>query len=99
MDQGEHKENVDYWNDFYKNKFFIREPTTAFACTSLPYLESGKKLVDIGCGAGRDSLFFYQNELNVLGVYASGNQLTPKGSAGRASYVSLRRFYISVYRT
>lgn len=75
MDQGKRRRyplnrDVDYWNDFYKNKFTVSEPT-AFAQTILPYLEPGKKLIDIGCGNGRDSLFFYQNGLNVLGIDVS----------------------------
>lgn len=62
--------DVGYWNDFYQNKFSISEPT-AFARTILPYLEPGKRLVDVGCGNGRDSLFFYRNGLRVLGIDAS----------------------------
>lgn len=94
MNQGEHNRNpsyrnIDYWNDFYKNKFFTREPT-AFARTILPYLEPGKNLVDIGCGNGRDSLFFYQNGLNVLGVDASEvaiNQLQKEAQEGHLMFL------------
>lgn len=94
MDQGKHRrhpfnKDVDYWNDFYKNKFFVSEPT-AFAQTILPYLEPGKKLIDIGCGNGRDSLFFYQNGLNVLGIDASDvaiSQLQREAKAGKLSFL------------
>ncbi|WP_161846238.1 class I SAM-dependent methyltransferase [Pseudoflavonifractor sp. 524-17] len=81
--------DVEYWNDFYKNKFFMSEPT-AFARTILPYLKPGKKLIDVGCGNGRDSLFFYQSGINVLGIDASDvaiGQLQGKAKEGKLSFL------------
>lgn len=94
MDQGKRREwsfnrDVDYWNDFYKNKFSTSEPT-AFARTILPYLEPGKKLIDIGCGNGRDSLFFYQHGINVLGIDASDvavSRLQREAQEGRLTFL------------
>ena len=81
--------DVDYWNDFYQKRFSLSEPTN-FARAILPYLKPGKKLVDIGCGNGRDSLYFYQNGLHVLGIDASDvaiSQLKKKEQAGRLEFL------------
>ncbi len=63
--------DVAYWNQFYeKDLKEIQEPSD-FAKFVLTYLEPGKKLMDIGCGNGRDSVFFASNKMVVTGVDAS----------------------------
>ena len=34
----------------------------------MSYIEPNKTLLDLGCGNGRDSKFFINNKLNVVGV-------------------------------
>ena len=56
-----------YWTEYYaKNS----KPTNAstFAEFILPKLDENKNLIELGCGNGRDSIYFVQNKLNVVAV-------------------------------
>lgn len=55
-------ENKNYWNKFYNNNNLTNEPSL-FAYEIAKYIKSGKKLVELGCGNGRDSIYF--NELGL----------------------------------
>jgi tellurite methyltransferase len=62
--------STDYWSNTYKTKRgdsdIIQEPST-FAKYCKKYLPSGSGyIVDIGCGNGRDSLYFKENGHNVF---------------------------------
>ena len=59
-----------YWDAYYKSNQPINYPSN-FALSILQYLEKGKRLVDLGCGNGRDSLFFAKNGINVIGIDSS----------------------------
>lgn len=65
----------DYWNKYYANRTEIselKEEPSLFASDMLQrYMECGKNLVELGCGNGRDSLYFAKNGLNVTGIDAS----------------------------
>jgi adenylylsulfate kinase-like enzyme len=56
-----------YWNNYYENKLASELPSP-FALDIFPKLEKGKHLADLGCGNGRDSLFFAKNGLNVCAI-------------------------------
>ena len=48
----------NYWNNFYL-KFKLSKPTKFAIFVRKNFVKSGKKkLIDIGCGNGRDSFFF-----------------------------------------
>lgn len=56
-----------YWTEYYaKNS----KPTNAstFAEFILPKLDENKNLIELGCGNGRDSIYFVQNNLNVVAI-------------------------------
>lgn len=56
-----------YWTDYYaKNS----KPTNAstFAEFILPKLDENKNLIELGCGNGRDSIYFVQNNINVVAI-------------------------------
>ena len=56
-----------YWTEYYtKNS----KPTDAstFAEFILPKLSENKNLIELGCGNGRDSIYFARNKLNVVAV-------------------------------
>ncbi len=57
----------DYWNKFYASERALKAPSN-FAKTVLDYMEKGKQLLELGCGNGRDSIFFAQNGINVTSV-------------------------------
>jgi len=59
--------DLAYWNDYYNKNPPISYPSN-FAKSILTYLQHGNHLVDLGCGNGRDSLFFLENGINVFGV-------------------------------
>ena len=69
------EENFDrdrnYWNQFYTDiKEGLTEPSQ-FAKDIVGQLIPGKHLLELGCGNGRDSLFFLKNGLRVTAVDAS----------------------------
>ena len=65
------KNIISYWNKYYNKKFSLHE--SSFARFILKYIKRKKRksLVDIGCGNGRDSIFFFKKGLNVTGLDVS----------------------------
>lgn len=59
-----------YWNTFYAENKGVNEPSL-FAKWIMGQVEKGKKIVDMGCGNGRDSIFFMENGMDVYAVDAS----------------------------
>ena len=62
--------DTEYWNSYYKQS---KAPLghTKFAEICKAYMKTDEVLVDIGCGNGRDTVFFYNSGLQVVGVDAS----------------------------
>ena len=57
-----------YWDIFYKNKK-ITSKETSFARFVLPKLKKKNCLVyDLGCGNGRDTIFFNKNKIDCIGI-------------------------------
>lgn len=56
-----------YWNAFYAANKGVYEPSL-FAQWVINQMEKGKKVVDMGCGNGRDSVFFMENNMDVYAV-------------------------------
>ena len=56
-----------YWTEYYSKN---SKPTKAssFAEFILPKLDENKNLIELGCGNGRDSIYFSQNNINVIAV-------------------------------
>ncbi len=67
--------DTDYWNEYYSQKLEELQKPSDFAISIKKYLQSGKKIMDIGCGNGRDSLYFEKNGLKVVGVDASSTAI------------------------
>ncbi len=65
----------EYWDKYYEDKQKKDELLTApslFATAMLQkYMESGKYLIELGCGNGRDSLWFAENGIDVTAIDAS----------------------------
>ena len=48
----------DYWNKFYEENLLLTEPSS-FACyVEDKYLKNSNTLLELGCGNGRDAIFF-----------------------------------------
>ena len=56
-----------YWEQYYKKNPNPVEPST-FARFTSGFLHPGNSLIELGCGIGRDSVFFAQNNLNVTAI-------------------------------
>lgn len=63
--------DVDYWNTYYQKDLVEIQKPSDFALFASSYMTTDAKIMDIGCGNGRDSLFFANKGLNVVGVDAS----------------------------
>ena len=61
----------DYWNSFYEQKRESISQESLFSHFVQKYIKRGKTLVDVGCGNGRDSIFFNNLGLNVIGIDGS----------------------------
>lgn len=62
----------NYWNQFYRRSGLAGAIwPSQFAAFVLGEIGREGDLVDIGCGSGRDALFFASHGLNVIGVDAS----------------------------
>ena len=59
--------NKEYWNKFYNGTLKLDYPSN-FARDITNYLKPNTVLVDLGCGNGRDSLYFDNIGLNVIAI-------------------------------
>lgn len=62
--------DTNYWNAYYKNVHNIEHPSP-FALDISKYLKKSRTILDLGCGNGRDSVYFYNLGLNVTAIDAS----------------------------
>ena len=60
-----------YWNEFYGSRSAVPSVPSQFAVFAAGEVPEGATIVDIGCGTGRDSLFFASVGHNVLGIDGS----------------------------
>ena len=56
-----------YWTEYYAKNSKPTDSST-FAEFILPKLDKNKNLIGLGCGNGRDSIYFVQNNLKVVAV-------------------------------
>lgn len=69
----EGKRNSDYeeyWDSYYQTERELEPSKFARFCFE-NYMEKGKSLLEIGCGNGRDSLYFLEKGIYVTGVDSS----------------------------
>ena len=59
--------NKDYWNSFYSNNIFLAEPSS-FAKFVFTRIKKTDKLLDLGCGNGRDTYYFLSNGIDAYGI-------------------------------
>jgi SAM-dependent methyltransferase len=61
--------DTKYWNDFYQGNPDINHPSP-FAIEVVKRIKDGN-LIELGCGNGRDSVYFSENGINVTAIDAS----------------------------
>ena len=61
----------EYWNQIYKDSFITQEPSPFAKDVISDMLLRGGDLLELGCGNGRDSLYFAKKGLRVTGIDAS----------------------------
>ena len=77
-------DNSAYWNQYYKNRVCPEEPS-AFARYVSTLVEPGKRMVELGCGNGRDAVFFAARGLDVTAVDMSREAVAQLRSRGIAN--------------
>lgn len=63
--------DAEYWNSFYKMKNDSIVQESQFSHFVQKFICKDQTIVDLGCGNGRDSLFFNKIGLNVTGIDGS----------------------------
>lgn len=58
----------DYWENYYNSKKAPLQPSLFAEFVLEKYLKHGQKLIELGCGNGRDSIFFASHGVNVLAI-------------------------------
>lgn len=67
--------DYSYWDNYYANQKTASDAPTHFAQSVKPLLEKGRTLLELGCGNGRDSLFFSRNDLKVIAIDQSQSMI------------------------
>lgn len=62
--------DTQYWNDYYSKGHAIEDPSL-FAKFTIEELSKGKTLLELGCGNGRDSVFFMREGIRVTAIDAA----------------------------
>ena len=74
--------DTSYWNEFYNKIKDLDEPSL-FAQSVIENMEKGRSVLELGCGNGRDSLYFMKQGMIVTAIDASDmiiNQLSSQYS-------------------
>tara|TARA_B100000767_G_C19774631_1_gene541861 strand:+ start:4550 stop:5182 length:633 start_codon:yes stop_codon:yes gene_type:complete len=88
----EKKKLISYWNKFYKKKIISDEST--FAKFTYAKIKNQKgKILDIGCGNGRDSFFFNKKGYEVTAIDISQKAIQ-KNSKKKRERLSFKKFDI-----
>lgn len=69
------KNNLHYWNQFYKKINLTRKPTKFAKFCSSKIKNYKGQIFDVGCGNGRDVLYFNQKKIKCTGIDKSTNAI------------------------
>lgn len=65
----------DYWNKFYAANGVVHKPSSFARHTEDNYFEYGKTLLELGCGNGRDAIFFAEKGKKVSALDLSSQTI------------------------
>eukprot|EP01125_Pyxidicula_operculata_P013153 TRINITY_DN4352_c0_g1_i2.p1 TRINITY_DN4352_c0_g1~~TRINITY_DN4352_c0_g1_i2.p1 ORF type:complete len:115 (+),score=15.47 TRINITY_DN4352_c0_g1_i2:65-409(+) len=57
---------VEYWDSFYASNDWVPKEPTTFANWVREYLNDKSSVVELGCGNGRDSLYFAREGISKI---------------------------------
>lgn len=63
-------DNTAYWDQYYKNHLCPEEPSL-FAQYVATLVEPGRRMIELGCGNGRDAVYFASRGLDVVALDTS----------------------------
>jgi len=64
-----------YWTKYYKLQDAPEKPSLFAKFVLENYIKDNESLIELGCGNGRDSLFFARNEVNVIAIDQCKNEI------------------------
>lgn len=82
------EELSNYWNNYYLKKSKVL-PNSDFSLFVKPKLQQNSTLIDIGCGDGRDSIYFSQNKVFTTGVDIS-DEIIKKNNLNLNKYLEFK---------
>ncbi len=62
------EQNKKFWNEYYKKNRLNSNPSPFAEYCLSNYMKKDKTLLELGCGNGRDSFLFAQNDISVVGI-------------------------------
>lgn len=65
----------DYWNKFYKSNGVVHNPSFFAQHVEDKYFKPRKSLLELGCGNGRDAIFFAEKEKRVSALDLSAQTI------------------------
>ena len=71
----------DYWNNYYKDTKGVGAIPSQFAAFAACEFLSGSPIIDVGCGNGRDAIFFSSLGYKVIGIDSSSSAVELCSSA------------------
>lgn len=92
-DQKKSGTTVEYWNSYYESKTAPKLPSQ-FAVFCLGEFPSDC-IIDVGCGSGRDSLFFARYGVRTIGIDVSGTAIAGCQAAAKTASLDRASFVCS----
>jgi len=65
--------NIKYWDSFYSKNSQLQEPSPFAQWCVQNYFDSDSKVLDLGCGNGRDTFYFLKNKIVATGADGSSH--------------------------
>lgn len=70
-----HRSFKDYWENFYSSAGAPAEPSLFAQYVAREYLQGNSSVVELGCGNGRDSIYFASKGMRVMAVDQCKHQI------------------------
>lgn len=69
IDSGDNKKtDIQYWENYYRAGNIDLEPSLFAKWVLGPHVKRGESMIELGCGSGRDAVWFAANGINVVAV-------------------------------